>query len=121
MKHSCQGQVKGENINESKAVKMTTVRLKLPVWIARMMNVKSSDWDIIERKLPEGATIGSLLSELALTYADFRKAIFDPDAKKVSEELHVVLNDTLLQCEDVTAVKLNDGDMVTIVPVYQGG
>ena len=100
---------------------MGKVRLKIPPWVASMLNEQGSGWLIIEREIGEGATIGDLLAELASSYTDFRKVVFNPDIGKVSDQVIVILNDSLLQLPDVAEAKLNDGDSVSLLPVFSGG
>ncbi len=97
------------------------VRLKIPSSIADTLNEQRSDWFILEKEIVEGATMGDLLTDLAFSYADFRKVVFDPDIGKVGDRVLVILNDSLLQIPDVTEVKLSDGDSVIFLPVYAGG
>ncbi len=100
---------------------MGKVQLKIPPWIASLLNKQSSDWFILEQEIGEGATIGGLLAALTFSNADFRKVVFNPDIGKVSDQLMVLLNDNLLQDSDVEEVGLSDGDSVTLLPVYAGG
>lgn len=100
---------------------MGKVQLKLPPWIAILLKAQGSDWLILEREIGEGTTIGDLLAELTFSYTGFRKMVFNPDVGKVSDQLIVILNESLLQGPDVTEVKLNDGDSIMLLPVYTGG
>lgn len=100
---------------------MRRVQLKVPPSLASIFDRQRADWFILEKEIGEEATIGDLLADLAFSYADFRKAVFDPDTEKVSDEIMVIINDSLLQFRDVTEAKLNGGDTVTIIPVYSGG
>ncbi len=97
------------------------VQLKLPPWVAIMLNEQGSGWFIFEKEIGEGATIGDLLADLAFSYTDFRKVVFNPNIGKVSDQVIVILNDSLLQLPDVTEAKLNDGDTVSLIPVFSGG
>lgn len=97
------------------------VRLKFPHSFVSILNTQDSDLLILEKELEEGATIGDLLADLASSYTDFRKAVFDPDIGKVSDQIMVILNDSLLQVPDATEAKLNDGDSIILLPVYSGG
>jgi len=47
--------------------------------------------------------------------------VFNPATGKISDKVNVVLNDNLLQFPDVTETKVEDGDVVILVPVYSGG
>ncbi len=100
---------------------MRKVQLKIPPSLASIFDGQGSDWLILEKEIGEGATIGDLLAELAFSYADFRKAVFDPDTGKVSDQIMVILNDSLLQFTDMTEAKLDGGETVIIIPVYSGG
>ncbi len=100
---------------------MGKVQLKIPPWIASMLKTQGSDWLILEQEIAEGATVGDLLVELTSSYAGFRKVVFNPDVGKVSDQLIVILNDSLMQNSDITEAKLNDGDTVSLFPVFEGG
>ncbi len=100
---------------------MGKVQLKIPPWVASMLGEQGPGWFTLEREIGEGATIGDLLVELASSYTDFRKVVFNPDIGKVSDQVVVILNDSLLQLPDVTEAKLNDGDSISLLPVYSGG
>lgn len=100
---------------------MGKVRLKFPASFASSLNAQGSDLVILEKEIGEGATIGSLLTNLAFSYTDFRKVVFNPDTGKVGDQVNVVLNNNLLQLPDVTEAKLSDGDSIIILPVYSGG
>jgi len=97
------------------------VQLKIPPWIASMLNAQGSDWLILEKEIGEETTIGGLLADLTSSYTDFRKVVFNPYVGTVSDQLIVILNNSLLQGPDVTEAKLNDGDSVMLLPVYTGG
>lgn len=100
---------------------MGKVQLKIPPSLAGVLNTQSSDWIILEKEIAECAAIGDVLADLALSYTDFRKVVFDPDTKKVSDQVMVVLDDRLLQFPDMTEAKLKDGDSIVLLPVYSGG
>ncbi len=100
---------------------MGKVQLKIPPWVGIMLNEQGSGWFTLEKEIGEEATIGDLLADLAVSYTDFRKMVFNPDVGKVSDQVNVILNDNLLQLPEVTETKLNDGDSIIILPVYSGG
>ena len=100
---------------------MGKVRLRIPPWAASVWNAPASGWLTLEKEIGEGATIGDLLAALVYSYTDFRKVVFDPDTRKVSGQVMVILNDSLLQCPDVAKVELSNGDSVLLLPVYAGG
>ncbi len=100
---------------------MGKVRLKFPASFASILNAQGSDLVILEKEIGEETTIGDLLAALAFSYTDFRKVVFNPDTGKVSDQVNVVLNNSLLQFPEVTEAKLSDGDSIIILPVYAGG
>ncbi|MFC1988602.1 MoaD/ThiS family protein [Chloroflexota bacterium] len=100
---------------------MSKVQLKIPPWVGITFSDHSPGGYSLEQEIGEGATIGSLLTDIALSNPDFRKMVFNPDVGKVSDQVNVVLNDSLLQLPGVTETKLNDRDSIIILPVYAGG
>jgi len=109
------------HMKEGKATTMGMVQLKIPPWIASMLNTPSSDWLILEKEIGKGTTIGNLLSELALSSSEFKKTVFDPDTGKSSGQVMVFLNNSILHYSDIAETKLNDGDSIMLFPVYLGG
>ena len=100
---------------------MGMVQLKIPPWIASMLNTPSSDWLILEKEIEKGTTIGDLLSEMALSNNEFKENVFDPDTGKSSGQVVVSLNKSILHYSDIAETKLNDGDSVMLLPVHLGG
>ncbi len=100
---------------------MGKVRLRIPPWIASLLNKQNSDWFTFEKEIEEGTTIGDLLVDLASNHPGFRKVVFNPDVGEVTDQLLVFLNDSLLQFPDVTEAKLSDGDIIMLLTVYTGG
>ncbi len=100
---------------------MSKVQLKFPASFASTLNAQGSDLVVLEQRIAEESTIGDLLAELASSYTDFAKVVFNPDTGKVSDQVNVVLNNSLLQSPEVAEAKLSDGDSIIILPVYAGG
>ncbi len=100
---------------------MSKVQLKITPSFASILDTQSSDWLIFEKEIGEGTTICDLLADLAFSHTDFRKVVFNPDVGKVSDQVMVFLNGSLLQDPEVTEVKLNDGDSIMLLPVFEGG
>lgn len=100
---------------------MGRVRVKIPPFLASMLNPPECGWLVLEREIGKGTTIGEVVAELASSYANFSKVIFNPDVGPVGDQLSIVINDTLLQPQEVTRARLNDGDTIVLLPVYTGG
>ena len=94
---------------------------KVQLRVSPSLSTTLADWLILEEEVGEETTIGDLLAGLGSSYADFRKAVFNPETGKVSDQVNIVLNDTLLPFPEVTEAKLNNGDSIILLPVYTGG
>lgn len=97
------------------------VQLKIPAWVASMWGSEVSGWIILEKEIGEGATIGDLLTDLVKSHAYLQKVVFNQDTRKVSDQIMVFLNETLLQDPEVSKYGLREGDIITLLPVYAGG
>ena len=100
---------------------MGKVRVKIPPFLASLLNTRGSDWLVIERGIAEGTTIVDLLTDLASSYNNFRRVVFNPDVGRVSDQVIVILNDEVLQPQELAKARLNDGDSIVLLPVYSGG
>ena len=100
---------------------MGKVQLKIPPFFAYIMDPGASDWFVLEREIGKETTICDLLTDLALSNSEFRAAVFNPDEGTVSDQIAVVINQNLLDIPREMDIKLNDGDVVTLLPVYAGG
>lgn len=100
---------------------MARVQLRIPPSLVSILDEKATDWITLEPEIGDGATIGELMARLATEHHEFRRAVYDPSAGKVNDEMMVVLNDTLLQPPDVAETKLREGDSIMLFPVYSGG
>ena len=50
-----------------------------------------------------------------------RKVVFNPNLGKVNDQLAVVINGSILQLPDAAEAKLNDGDIISLIPIIDGG
>lgn len=100
---------------------MSIIRLKVPPWIASMLNAQGFDWSVIEMNVGEMTTVETLLADIAIGNAHFRKAVFDPDSGQVNKLVNIFLNDNLLQPSEVKETKVSDGDTLLLLPLYAGG
>jgi molybdopterin converting factor small subunit len=100
---------------------MGKVQLKIPPFFAYIINPGASDWFVLERDIGKETTIRDFLTDLALNNAEFRKVIFNPDIETLCDQIDIVLNQKLLNFPSEMDIKLNDGDVVLLLPVYAGG
>ena len=100
---------------------MGKIQLKIPPFFAYLMHPGTSYWFVLERDLEKETTICDLLTDLALSNSEFRAAVFNPDEETVSDRINIVLNQKLLNFPSEMDIKLSEGDMVTLLPMYSGG
>jgi len=100
---------------------MGKVQLKILPWVASMLNADDSSWLLLDQEIKKGETIGSLFKELAITYNNFRRIVFNPDTGKINDEVMVALNNNLVQSTDLMKIRLHDGDFITLFSSYFGG
>ena len=100
---------------------VSKVKIKLPSWVAVIIEPKSSGWLTIEKPIGEDTTINDILLDFIEAYSGFRQAVFNPDTGLPTEQLNFVLNNHLLTYQEVLHTKLRDNDTVMFVPLYVGG
>ena len=100
---------------------MGKVQLKIPPFFAYIMDPNASDWFVLEKEIGGKTTIRDFLTELASNNSEFRDVVFNPDEGTVSDQIDIVINQKLLDFTREMDTKLNDGDVVILLPVYAGG
>jgi molybdopterin converting factor small subunit len=100
---------------------MPAVSLKLPSWIAAKLGENASGWFSLDREITESTTIEGLLKEMVAAYPGFREVVYNPDTGLPTEQVNFVLNDRLLTYREVSQIKLAEGDVIMLIPLYTGG
>ena len=100
---------------------MPKVRLELQPWVAAKIETKSSGWLTLEQEVVEGTTVNDFLTNMIVSYPNFRESIYNPDTGIVTEQINFVLNDRLLTFQEISQTRLTDGDIILIIPLYTGG
>ena len=101
------------------------IHLEITSALATVLRQENSDRIVIEKKVARGTTIGDLLADLAADlspeYKDFHLRVYNPETGEVSDQVMIILNDTLLQFPHVTNTELSNGDEVMLAVVFGGG
>lgn len=75
-----------------------------------------------EVELPEGASLGDLLSMLADKYGEtFRRAVYAPGSADVTPNFMILINGYLINQLNGVDTKLKHGDHVILTSVVSGG
>ena len=82
---------------------------------------KGGEWLTLSRPIKGNSTIGKVLRSLTKEYSEFTTMISNKDTDNITDDINVVLNQTMLLTSKAYNVKLKDGDTVTLLPVYTGG
>jgi hypothetical protein len=100
---------------------MPLVTLKLPSWIAVKLGLKSSGWLSLETTVGENTCVVDVLNQMVATYPGFRESVYNPDIGLPTEQVNFFLNNLLLNYRDLSRIKLSDGDVIILIPLYTGG
>lgn len=81
------------------------------------LNKKEEDIEVSPK-----TTLFELLDKLANAYGEwFRNEVFEGDGEEVSEEIIVTVNGTAIGQLDGIKTKLEEGDVVALLPFFAGG
>ena len=104
---------------------MNRVTIELWLWLGKELGgdfeSPSEMRSIREERVEEGTTIGQLLDNLAGRYPSIAQSIFDTKATRLLPHVVVNYNDRVISPHIVHDQVLNDGDKITVLPVYMGG
>ena len=104
---------------------MIRVTIELWLWLGKDLGgdfaSPSEMRSIREEAVEEGATIRQLLDTLACRYPLIARTVFDTNTKKIFPHILVNYNERVISPHIVNDQILNDGDKITVLPVYEGG
>ncbi|HJX36281.1 MAG TPA: MoaD/ThiS family protein [Dehalococcoidales bacterium] len=100
---------------------MGKVTLKIPPFFSYVMLPGFSDWFIQEREIGDKTSVCDLLNEIAAANPVFRGAVYNPDDRTLYDGINVILNQKLLNSSLEMSSKLNDGDVIVLLPSLAGG
>ena len=102
---------------------MVRVKVELWMWLAEQLGPDfvspSKMRSVLETEVEEGTTVRDLFENLAERYPPIREKVF----RDHSFDQYVVLNlnDTSVSPCEVCDRTLQDGDKITVLPMYLGG
>ncbi|MFC1898718.1 MoaD/ThiS family protein [Chloroflexota bacterium] len=100
---------------------MAIVRIEVSPGFSDTLDKKGSNPAVFNRKIRENATVGEALGELAKDNSAFSDAVFSDKPETLSGQVAVVLNDRLLESLKGLATRVEDGDVIKLMPVISGG
>ena len=76
---------------------------------------------VLEKEVPEGATIKDLLNEAAGTDREVIAVAFDLLTQKLTGAVAVAINNRLIQTLEGLDTKIDDGDVIALIPLLADG
>ena len=99
---------------------MSTIRLEILPWLSRSFDMEGSTRVILDREVPEGATVRDVLELLAVERPAFGHALYDPEGR-VAVYVSIILNDRLYELAGGLQAEVREGDVVRLLPAFSGG
>lgn len=96
---------------------MGKIKVKLLVYV-NGRNIE--DKNEIEVPLDSPKTVQMVLQEIAKTHPQIKQVIFNDTDKQLNRSTTILYNGSVVQDREL-AMQLNDGDILVILPVQEGG
>ena len=100
---------------------MNHIRIELLPWLSQYFAPHKSGRYVLDAEIEPGRDLGELFARLAREHPVFAERVFDPDERQMREHVEVVVNDILIELRKAPAYPLRDGDVITLIPAFQGG
>jgi hypothetical protein len=98
-----------------------TVQVETFSWISVSLERPESGRQHIEKILKAGAVLTDLFLDLAGSYPEFSRQIYDPAKGWKGNDLMVIVNHKLVPFTEFDRLRLNDHDEISLSPVLVGG
>ncbi len=100
---------------------MNKIRLEIRPWLSTLLNPKVEGPLVLEKEIPEGATLGDLLKELIAEHEPFGEVLFDPETQQPRGSVSIIINHQFLHLPNVLDIVLKDDDAIMLLPFIDGG
>ena len=100
---------------------MAKVELHVYPPLSYKMSSKRVGALILEEKIDQGETLGSLLARLANDNHEAWQAIFDAQTHQIRPAIVTIFNGTALARSEAPQIRLSDGDKIDFRVAYGGG
>jgi sulfur carrier protein ThiS len=98
------------------------ISLEFLSWLRGVLAGEGSAGSLrLEQEVEEGQTVRQLLLNIASRYPRFELQVFDRSVQYLNEQVIVLYNGKLLEIAGGLETCLRNGDLLTFVPVIQGG
>jgi molybdopterin converting factor small subunit len=99
---------------------MSTIRLEILPWLSRSLDGEGAVRVVLDREVPEGATVRDVLDRLVREHPAFGRTLFDPEGQ-VAVHVSIIVNDRLYELAGGLQAQLREGDVVRLLPAFSGG
>ena len=76
---------------------------------------------VFEKDIEDGATVKDIFNELAVTHQEIVELAFDIQTQRLTGTMAVILNGSTIEALNGIETKLNNGDVIVVVPIAIGG
>jgi molybdopterin converting factor small subunit len=81
----------------------------------------SATRSLLEVDAEKGSTVKSLFGQLTERYDYIGKAVFCKETQNFYPDIVVIFNDRMIRVDELYNTVLQEGDCITILPLYVGG
>ncbi len=76
---------------------------------------------VLDKEMEEGSTLEDLLNKLAITHSEVIKYFYDMKDRKLTGAAAIALNGSLIQSLNGLETRIDNGDVVAVIPLLVGG
>jgi hypothetical protein len=110
-----------EDLQKQVGNMVITIYLQTRSWITDALGAPGNQTYAVEKKVESGSTLLSLLTGLANNYPEFKERVFNPETGQLSDQVLLLINDSLVRFDQVKSSPLHDKEAISLVPVIFGG
>ena len=97
------------------------VRVEIMSWLRRYFGAEGSERVVMEKRVPDGMSVGELMKEIAARNRALGELLFDPETGRWTGHVSLILNGRFLELSGGLEASLRDGDLLRVMPVFAGG
>ncbi len=101
---------------------MGKIRLEVLPALAETLGIETTSEEVIsDQESADAQLVRDLVNRLATRYQRFGQIVFDINTQKLTGRVVIFFNGRSLELVNGLETKLSDGDILTFVPLIEGG
>jgi len=97
------------------------VRIEVFAWLTRYVGGNGGGRMFFTEEFAAGESLQTVVRRMTRRYPDLYHVLWDVENGQLGASVEIIVNDAFLGIDHTLSSKVKDGDMITLLPAWDGG